>query len=175
MLQDMARYCILQATTRYCKTLQESRTVAAAIVPLVRVLNWRKPKRWGTIGQDGLMERLLLAIFSMILASCKLPLVDGYVGDSSVEEATGIHYCATHKGSGGRSWCKQQIYAGNWKVRCLLAQSPNAGIDHASRSIEVMDRLKIFQIKTLLCRIPCRTVSLVKPGTWHLSIVLKDT
>ena len=57
----------------------------------------------------------------------------------------------------------------------FLAQSPNAGIDHASRSIEVMDHLKIFQIKTLLCRIPCRTVSLVKPGTWHLSIVLKDT
>lgn len=70
ILQDIARYCILQATARYCQIhykmildhrvsvlignscvsrvliAQQSRTVAAAIVPLVRVLNWRKPKRW---------------------------------------------------------------------------------------------------------------------------------
>ena len=55
ILQNVTRYGQILHTTRYCKTLQESRTVAAAIVPLVRVLNWRKPKRWGTIGQDGLL------------------------------------------------------------------------------------------------------------------------
>lgn len=198
ILQDIARYCILQATARYCQIhykmildhrvsvlignscvsrvliAQQSRTVAAAIVPLVRVLNWRKPKRWGATGEDGLMERSLLANFWMIWAlygivASALPLVDGYVGDSSVEEATGIHHCATHKGSGGSSWCKQNIYIGNWKVRCFFAQSPNPSWHWSPRRIEVMDRLKIFQI-TLLCRIPCRTLSLLKPGTWHLSI-----
>lgn len=198
ILQDIARYCILQATARYCQIhykmildhrvsllignscvsrvliAQQSRTVAAAIVPLVRVLNWRKPKRWGATGEDGLMERSLLANFWMIWAlygivASALPLVDGYVGDSSVEEATGIHHCATHKVSGGSSWCKQNIYTGNWKVRCFFAQSPNPSWHWSPRRIEVMDRLKIFQI-TLLCRIPCRTLSLLKPGTWHLSI-----
>ena len=155
ILQDIARYCILQATARYCQIhykmildhrvsvlignscvsrvliAQQSRTVAAAIVPLVRVLNWRKPKRWGATGEDGLMERSLLANFWMIWAlygivASALPWVDGYVGDSSVEEATGLHHCATHKGSGGSSWCKQNIFSGNWKVRCFFAQPPNA-------------------------------------------------
>jgi len=31
-------------------------------------LNWRKPKRWGATGEDGLMERSLLANFWMIWA-----------------------------------------------------------------------------------------------------------